>query len=323
MGRSKNTPAAPPELLPVAPAHTARVEAGQVARQEQDGRVAALATKLNYNGSTDPAALENSAKNAIRRIGMGIFELGAYLLLLKEACEYGKFLPALERMGIEPRAAQRYMNVTRRFAANTKSTSYLERAGVEKLVELLPLDDEQLEDLTELGQTGELALDDVTLLSVKELRAKVRGLRAEKEADGKVLAKKQERIEKLEREKLLIQRLPPGRQADKLKEEASAIAVDALARVRGDLRGALAKMCDDAGDNTLFAAGLVGQLAAELAALRGEFNLPDVSAAADQELLADVAKWAPGGKGNPPPIAHAWPSLANAGKAAPSGKSAN
>lgn len=47
-----------------------------VAKKEQNERVAALAVQLNYNGSTDPAVLENSAKDAIRRIGAGIFELG-------------------------------------------------------------------------------------------------------------------------------------------------------------------------------------------------------------------------------------------------------
>ena len=51
-----------------------------VATLEQNERVSALAVQLNYQGSTDPAVLVNSAKDAIRRIGMGVFELGAYLL---------------------------------------------------------------------------------------------------------------------------------------------------------------------------------------------------------------------------------------------------
>ena len=71
-----------------------------VATLEQNERVSALAVQLNYQGSTDPAVLENSARDAIKRIGMAIFELGGYLLLMKEACAHGKFLPALERLGI-------------------------------------------------------------------------------------------------------------------------------------------------------------------------------------------------------------------------------
>jgi hypothetical protein len=57
-----------------------------VATLEQNERVSALALQLNYQGSTDIASLENSARDAIRRIGMGVFELGAYLMLLKESC---------------------------------------------------------------------------------------------------------------------------------------------------------------------------------------------------------------------------------------------
>ena len=55
---------------------------------------------------------------------------------------------------------------------------------------------------------------------------------------------------------------------------------------------ALADEGDVGADNAVFMAGLVGQLAAELAALREEFNLPDVSNAADLQLAAETAQWA-------------------------------
>lgn len=178
-----------------------------MAQQEADARnalaaanikVAALARELRYEGSTDPNVLENSAKDAIRRIGAGIFELGGYLLLLKEVCGHGEFLPALERLGLGPDAAQRYMAVTRRFA-NTASTRHLEMVGVTKLVELLPLDNEQIDELTELGQTGELALDDVATMSVKELRAAVRQARHDTDYAGEQLQKERQRADKAEK----------------------------------------------------------------------------------------------------------------------------
>ena len=46
------------------------------------------------------------------------------------------------------------------------------------------------------------------------------------------------------------------------------------------------------GDKSVFMAGLVGQIQADLNALREEFNLPDVSNAADAQLAAEVAQWA-------------------------------
>lgn len=144
-----------------------------VVQAEQNERVTALARQLNYQGSTDPGALENSARDAAEYLGKSIYMLGTCLILLKEASGHGKFLPALERLGVSQDAAGRYMAMARRFA-NSATSRNLEKLGFSKMTELLPLDDEQIEELTELGQTGELALDDVATMSVKQLRAAVR-----------------------------------------------------------------------------------------------------------------------------------------------------
>ena len=124
-----------------------------VATLEQNERVSALAVQLNYQGSTDPAALENSARDALKRIGMAIFELGAYLLLLKERAGHGKFMPVLERLCINQHSANKYMAVTQRFANSSTSTN-LEKLGFSKMAELLPLDDDQVVDLVEEGHIG-------------------------------------------------------------------------------------------------------------------------------------------------------------------------
>lgn len=286
----KTAPAEAPALLPEV---QERMTTGQELATAAQQVVAALARQLNYQGSTDPAVLENSARDAIRRIGAGIFELGGYLLLLKEACGHGQFLPALERLNIGVEASRRYMQIAKRFA-NSSTSRNLEALGMSKLVELLPLDDEQIEDLTGLGQTGELALDDVARMSVKELRAAVREVRAERDADRQLLDKKNARIDKLEREKRLIARLPANETLAVLQKEATAIMNDALGCIRGNLRQALAALSVENGQTSaegVFMAGLVGQLAAELARLREEFDLPDVSNAADVQLAAEVAEW--------------------------------
>lgn len=168
-------------------AEGAATELAQI-HDEQRQATRALALQLNYQGSLEPGVLENSARDAIRRIGAGIFELGGYLLLLKEAVGHGEFLPALERLGLGVSSAGRYMAVTRRFA-NSATSRNLELIGMSKLVELLPLDDEQLDDLTELGVTGELAFDDVARMSVKELRQAVR---KERNVNGRLAEVNQE-----------------------------------------------------------------------------------------------------------------------------------
>lgn len=141
--------------------------------REQNERVAKVARQLNYSGSTDLHALENSAHDAMKRVGMANFELGCYLLMLKEGCAHGEFIPVLERLSISRQSANKYMSVTQRFS-NASTSSHLEKLGFSKIAELLPLDDEQINDLVGDGQTGELVRDDVTTMSVRELRAAVR-----------------------------------------------------------------------------------------------------------------------------------------------------
>lgn len=272
---------------------TANLNQIALIQREADERVHALAVQLNYQGSTDPAVLENSAKDAIARIGMGIFELGGYLLLMKEACGHGQFLPALERLGLGVDAAGRYMAVTRRFA-NSVSTRNLAALGVTKLVELLPLDDEQLADITGLGQTGELALDKAATMSVRELRATVREMLAEKSAEEEVRAGLHKRIDKLEREKRRVQTLPPDEALAALKKEAASVAADAEGAILGGLRQALIALRDHGAEpdaQAVYMAGLVGQVQAQINALRDEFRLADVSNAADRQLAADMAEW--------------------------------
>jgi hypothetical protein len=110
---------------------------------------------------------------------MAIMEFGAYLLLLKEGCGHGQFTNVLDGLEIGPQTARVYMAVTRRLAKRSTS-SVLESLGYGKAAELLGLDDEQIDELAEAGATGELALDDVARMSVRELRAAVRKERQEK-----------------------------------------------------------------------------------------------------------------------------------------------
>lgn len=264
-----------------------------VATLEQNERVSALAVQLNYQGSTDPFVLVNSAKDAIRRIGMAVFELGAYLLLLKEGCKHGEFVLTLEEVGINHHSAKKYMAMTRRFANGSTST-HLEKLGFSKMAELLPLDDDQVDDLVEEGQTGELSLDDVTRMSVKELRAAVRKERAE-------AAKQKNQVERLtavntelHEEARLVKRLPADAALAKLKKEAASTADDAEGAIMGGLRQALIALNnhgEERGLHNVYMSGLVGQVQAQLNALRQEFNLPDVSNAADQKLAAEMAEW--------------------------------
>ena len=247
-----------------------------LATLEQNERVTALAHKLNYQGSTDLPVLENSARDAIRRIGMGMFELGAYLLLLKEGSAHGEFITALDRLEINRKSAHKYMAVTERFA-NVSTSRHLQKLGFSKMAELLPLEDDQVEDLVGKGETGELALDDVATMSVKQLRAAVRKERAETDKQKNQVTRLTTVNTELHEEARLVKRLKPDEALAQIKAEAGVVLDESLGMVRGRLRQALVALNDavDHPSKATFMAGLVGQMQAEIAALRDEFNLPD------------------------------------------------
>ena len=127
------------------------------------------------------------------------FEAGKRLLLLKEHEQHGDFLKALDRIGIDDRAARKLMTVAARFA-DTKALSALPRT---KLFELAILDDEGLAELDRGGTASGLTFDDVDRMGVRELRE---SLRREREAHAedndnneKLLEKKDKKINALDK----------------------------------------------------------------------------------------------------------------------------
>jgi len=183
-----------------APGLTAAADAATqlaVIDHERTEKVRALATTLHYTGPIHPDALEAVAIEAQRHIHAGLFALGTSLILLRESCEHGDFLDRLDRIGVEPRVAQRSMQLARKFS-NAPMSAHLENLGKSKLLELIVLDDEQIEELTATGQTGELSLDDLATMSVKDLRNTIRSLRGDVEAKDAVLAKTNEKLTRLQ-----------------------------------------------------------------------------------------------------------------------------
>ncbi len=268
-----------------------------VIARETDVRVRAVALSLGYQlpaDCTDPNLIQRDISANMRRSVEACLEVGRGLRVLKEACDHGDFMSRIDALGIDPSVGRRFMEAAIKFTKRATSHVLTSAAGNQsKLFEMLVLDDDQLEELELIGQTGELSLDDVATMSVKELRAALREARQEKAAVDKVLTDKNASMDKLRAQVKRVQAAPPDEQLLLLQREATSIMNDALGAIRGNLRQALIALKNHGDDdNSLFAAGLVGQLQGDLAALREEFNLPDVSTAADTALAADVAQWA-------------------------------
>ena len=203
MARTAHTPVIheAPEVLPKAYAEDASaLTALSIADQQQNARVRAVALRVGYQlpaDAIDPDLIQRDIAANMRRSVEACLEVGRGLSVLKEACAHGEFLSRLDVLGIETRVAQRFMQSAVKFS-NASSTPLLKSVGNQtKLFEMLVLDDEQIEELTLEGQTGELKLDDVATMSVKELRAKLREMRQEREATQRLLQDKNAKLDEL------------------------------------------------------------------------------------------------------------------------------
>jgi hypothetical protein len=231
-----------------------------------------------------------------------MLQAGKRLVVLKEHEPHGDFVEILEtRLGLSPRVAQKMMQASVKFldtkALSNASTSALLAIGKSKLLELITEDSEDLAQLADGGTLAGMGLDDIERMTVREVRSALREARAEREADKVLLDRKNAKIDDQARQIKRIQKAPPDEVLAQLQKETTSQMHDALGCLRGTLRGAFNALRGHhetvgTGDSDVFMAGIVGQLQHELTAIRNDFGLPDVSAAADQKLAAEVAQWA-------------------------------
>lgn len=290
----KPIPAIEPEVIDVnIEHHTAQVldmvrqdTASQaLVTSQHDAAVKAVAAQIGYQlpaDCTDPDLIQRDIAANMRRSVEACLEVGRGLRVLKEACQHGQFMARLDVLGIEERVARRFMQTALKFS-NRASTTVLKAANSQtKLFEMLVLDDEQIEELELTGQTGELSLDDVATMSVKELRAKLRETRSELKATEEISAEKTQQIESLKRAQKRIADAPADQVLAQLQQEADVFMREVRGGIIGKLRQALIALNNHGEDRsdrpTVYMAGLIGQLMTDLAVLRDEFDLPAIDA---------------------------------------------
>lgn len=157
-----------------------------------------LAQQLGYDGSLSVGALEDEIRFYQRRSVEAILALGTRLLLLKEMTPHGEFLKRVELLGFAERTARRFMQAafkTSKTAAAAVLANQMDHSG--KFLELVTMDDEDLVELAEGGTVAGLTLDDVSRMSVSELRAVLREAKANEQATGRLLAEKNSKIDEL------------------------------------------------------------------------------------------------------------------------------
>lgn len=180
-----------------------------IAEQQQSARVRAVALRVGYQlpaDAIDPDLIQRDIAANMRRSVEACLEVGRGLAVLKEACVHGEYIARLEVLRLDRVVAWKFIQASEKFA-NVSSTKHLADAiGTQtKLFEMLLLDDEQIEELELTGQTGELKLDDVATMSVKELRTKLREAKQEKEAMQRLLQDKNATIDQFITDKPVTQ----------------------------------------------------------------------------------------------------------------------
>ena len=255
------------------------------AQLQNAARVRAVAARVGYqlpSDYADPDLIQRDICANMRRSIEAFLEVGRGLCVLKEVCSHGEFLARLEVMTFDPRAAQKFMQAATKFSNAPTSAHLVKAIGTQsKLLEMLVLDDEQIEELELTGQTGELKLDDVATMSVKELRKAVRELRAESEAKDGVLKKRAEQIDALDQKLARVKTMAADEALAELRAEAAKHYNDALGAVKGNFSAAIAALAEHTetggGDSTMLMAGMVGDMQRTLNELRERFGLPDTS----------------------------------------------
>ncbi|WP_287916012.1 hypothetical protein [Comamonas sp.] len=196
MGRTATKTTEPVTDVVLNPTAVAKIERAQdalaVEDQQMQARVRAVALQVGYQlpgDCIDPDLIQRDIAANMRRSVEACLEVGRGLATLKTACGHGNFTARLDVLGIDDGVARKFMQAATKFSKRSTS-SVLEAAGNQsKLFEMLVLDDEQIDELALTGETGELKLDEIATMSVKELRATLR----QSEADKKFLAEKRDK----------------------------------------------------------------------------------------------------------------------------------
>lgn len=180
----------------------------------------------------------------------GAVEAGLVLLHIK-AHTPGRFYEALETAGVNDRWARKRMQVVIRL----KDFPSLRALGFTKALELLSEDDDTLEGLEAGGTVAGLTLDEIDRMSVRELRTTLRAERAErseeKAAEAEIVARKDERINALLRDKRRVARSAAREQAGELLEQLDRVSVEVATQVKTlrDTASAIRAVYEEAGES--------------------------------------------------------------------------
>ncbi|MGB5908744.1 MAG: DUF3102 domain-containing protein [Stenotrophomonas maltophilia] len=276
----------------VGPEFIGKTDATDAAQMEQmRDRQLALVEQFGDGLPWHPDHYENAIRSELRRGCEAFLRAGRYLMVARECAAHGEWMSMLQRLGIGHEQARRMIEAAKRVEAlpnSSTSRNLLEAAKSEsKLIELLSLPEEQFKELAETGETGELQLDDVGNMSVRELREAVRNARADIEAKDQRISKLSDDLNREHEKTTKAQRrwktAEPDQQLIILKQavtEAEQAVLAALGNGKAGLMAAVracamhASETDQDTDAAVFLSDTIGRLLNAVRTVRDDEELP-------------------------------------------------
>lgn len=270
---------------PGLPAMVAAANQEAIAHQQHEATVRAIAQQIRYQlpaDCIDADLIQRDVAANMRRSVEACLEVGRGLSVLKAACGHGNFAARLDVLGIDRKVAAKFMQSAAKFS-NVSTNATFEKAlgNQSKLFEMLVLDDEQIEELELTGQTGELKLDEIATMSVKELRAKLREEKEKAAATERVMEAKNKIIDRANHEVEVMKRRIETETADETMAEmvkaASHVGFVAQHAVRVNLKKAVDALAQLAGNqftnHAEFVTGLLADVELACHEIREEFGI--------------------------------------------------
>jgi hypothetical protein len=203
------------------------VHARQIALVEER-----YSTGLTYNLDL----FVSRARELVAETGARMVELGLILVHIREREPQGGFVAALEKIGVAPRFAQKCMQSAVKFGADSRVKLLAAQLGSAKVLELLAEDDDDIAELAEGGTLAGYTVDELTSMTARELREALRAERTkhadEKDTDEEIIRKKDDRINKLMRERRAAGKTDATQKAEEMLKELDALAVEAASTLR-------------------------------------------------------------------------------------------
>lgn len=256
----------------------------------------AIAERFGDGLPYDRTRVVNEARFYMAQSAEALLEAGHRLIVLKENEPHGEFTEIVEQqLGLAARTARLMMQAAIKYSSPQLESKRQALAvlGKTKLFELMTEGDEELAALADGGTVAGMTLDDIDRMTSRELKVALREARENSEAQSRLLADKNTKIDelaaKLTTRKTHVKTPPPDVEGEEIRKEASVFAFEAESVVRGKLRAAFQTLSEHTEKHGMphddFMAGLLGQMELAVRQLRSEF---DIKAAPDGD---DTPEW--------------------------------